>query len=336
LITNNTFRLIPEIRINEVYRGIDYQGRHALILKFEEIEPKLDFQTALIRSTLAKDGEGSRLSLTLESEDEPAIEIFEIFVDDLTNALKRSQSEEELIEKLGKRFIYWTALFAKKRAMNQNAKWVQGVWGELYFLHTVLSEKIGKENAVKSWIGPQRGNQDFHTENRIFEVKTKSLNKPTVKISNENQLSQGMYLAVLHVNRSSEVSEEAQTLYELIQRIAQEIREEPLLRKFQQDLLELGLFPFENAKEYDSIAFICKRIDYFRTDAEFPFIDAANIPAAVPQYQYLLNLADVEKFKKEETWVFSVDGEVGKGKLPEEFHQEIPMENQNIENWDDF
>ena len=53
--------------------------------------------------------------------------------------------------------------------------------GELWFLDNVLIDKLGSDMAIRSWIGPEKGNQDFITSDKIFEIKTKLQQANSIK-----------------------------------------------------------------------------------------------------------------------------------------------------------
>ncbi len=183
-------------------------------------------------------------------------------------------------------------------------KWIRGFIGELWFLNTVLVPNIGISNAVKSWTGPEKANQDFVTTEKIFEIKTRTQQSDSIRISNENQLSENMYLVVVEVSKSSEISNSSINLTNLIVSIKEKITSPDIHVLFNGKLLELGIFPLEEAKVYDKFSYTVNSLSYFEIGSGFPFIDHSNVPHAVINYSYDLSLSSIVDLitNEEEIW----------------------------------
>lgn len=300
----NQFKLISKVRAVQVFKGIDLDGNSSLVIIFNS-KPELELKTAKMRSKIVVKKEEFRLFVSLQDDDEVLSDIFDVFVMDIVDHLEKAKNEAEVIEIVGQRFNYWSELFKKIQKNRLDEKWIQGIWGELYFLDRFLIPKVGIEEAVKSWVGPEKINQDFITNDKIFEIKTCLQNANTVKISNNNQLSRMMYLTVLTVSKSSEMDKESLNLYDLIEEISKQLTNATLLQIFQEKLLNLELFPVENAKIYGAFAYKFENIEYHYVSEEFPFIDDQQVPSAVLKYSYELILSEIEKFVLQEDGVWS-------------------------------
>lgn len=300
----NQFKLISKIKAVQVFRGIDIEGNTSLVIIFNH-KPDLELKTAKMRSKIVEKKEEFRLFISLQDDEEVLSDIFDIFVTDIVDHLEKVKDESEVVEIVGQRFNYWSDLFKKIQKNRLDEKWIRGFWGELYFLDNVLIPKVGAEEAVKSWVGPEKTNQDFITNDKIFEIKTCLQNANTVKISNNNQLSRKMYLTVLTVAKSSEIDKESLNLYDLIEEISNKLTNATLLQIFQEKLLELELFPVENVKLYDVFAYKFENIEYHYVSDEFPFIDNQQVPNAVLKYSYELILSEIKQFATQEDVVWS-------------------------------
>lgn len=299
----NQFKLIPKVKAVQVFKGIDIEGNTSLVIIFNH-KPELELKTAKMRSKIVEKKEEFRLFVSLQDDEEVLSDIFGIFVTDIVDHLEKAKDEAEVVEIVGKRFNYWSELFKKVQKNRLDEKWIRGFWGELYFLDKILITKLGAEEAVKSWVGPEKTNQDFITNDKIFEIKTCLQNANTVKISNNNQLSRKMYLTVLAVAKSSEMDKDSLNLYDLIEEISKKLTNATLLQIFQEKLLKLELFPIESAKIYDAFAYKFEDIEYHYVSDEFPFIDNQQVPSAILKYSYELILSEIEKFvvQEEDAW----------------------------------
>lgn len=300
----NQFKLISTVRAVQVFKGIDLDGNSSLVIIFN-YKPELELKTVKMRSKIVEKKEEFRLFVSLQDDDEVLTDIFDIFVTDIVNHLEKANNEAEVVEIVGQRFNYWSELFKKIQKNRLDEKWIRGIWGELYFLDKFLIPKVGIEESVKSWVGPEKTNQDFITNDKIFEIKTCLQNANTVKISNNNQLSRKMYLTVLTVAKSSEMDKESLNLYDLIEKISKQLTNATLLQIFQEKLLHLELFPIGNAKIYDAFAYKFENIEHHYVSDEFPFIDDQQVPSAVLKYSYELILSEIEKFVLQEDEVWS-------------------------------
>lgn len=298
----DSFKIIPEIEVIKVFRGTDSNGAQSLVFIFKE-KPKFEIKTIKIASRILERENEFRIFISLFDEDEVTQEIFDVFVKDIIEHVKSATAEKEVLEIMSKRFQYWTELFKKTR-MTLNEQWIRGFWGELYFLDKILSVKLGVDDAIKSWIGPEKANQDFILDKEIFEIKTKTQSSQTVKISNDNQLSREMYLTILTVTKSSELHENSLNLLQLIKNILDKIINHDNLLLFQQKLFEIGLFPYDNAEIYNVFSYEFSEVNYFKITDDFPFINHGNVPKAIPSYKYELTISEISEFELEGSQVW--------------------------------
>lgn len=244
-----------------------------------------------------------RLYISLVDDDPTTQEIFEIFSKDIVTSVEKADTEEEVLSIIAKRFKYWADLFKRPRGI-YDEKWIQGFCGELWFLDNVLIDRIGSGEAIKSWTGPEKANQDFITSNKVFEIKTRMQQTNSIKISSDNQLSKNMYLAIIETSKSSEVAKESFNLYKLISSINTKIVNPKIHGEFNRKLLELGLFPLNNARVYDKNAYEFVSLMYYKINNDFPFIDHMSVPSAINKYSYELSIPSIDKFviSEEKVW----------------------------------
>lgn len=291
----NVFNIVNRIKAVKTFKGIDNQGFKSIVFILKE-KPRFELKTTKIASRILTFPNEYRLFISLLDDNETSSEIFDVLVEDLLSSIENAINEQEVLEILASRFHYWSDLFKRKKE-KLDEKWIRGFIGELWFLDNVLIEKITVDLAVKSWIGPEKANQDFITENKIFEVKTKTKQANYVKISNDNQLESDMYLVVIETNKSSEVSNESVNLSKLIKNIQKKINNPATKLIFNEKLLELGIFPIEEAKLYDKFSYNIQSISYFSISEDFPIIHHSAIPKSIVKYSYDLLLSGIDNLK---------------------------------------
>lgn len=299
---SDSFNLISYIKAVKTFKGIDNQGFESIVFIFRE-QPKFELKTTKIASRILSLPNEYRLFISLIDTDPTSEEIFNSLTEDLLYSIENAIDEIEVLEILSKRFQYWTELF-KRQQERLDEKWVRGFIGELWFLDSELSKNVGVDLAVKSWVGPEKANQDFIIDNKYFEIKTKSQQTNIVKISNDNQLTIGMYLVVVELRRSSEVSNSAVNLSKLIDKITMKINNPNTHIIFNEKLNELGLYPMDLAKLYDNFSYDIQSVSYFLVSNEFPLINHSDVPSAIIKYSYDLSLLAIKDFKisEEEIW----------------------------------
>ncbi|HAO6063833.1 TPA: PD-(D/E)XK motif protein [Listeria monocytogenes] len=298
----DSFVLIPQIKATRVYMGIDNRGMESIAIDFT-CTPDFELITNKISSRIVSISDTQRLFISLVDDDSTTKEIFETFSKDIISSIEVASTEMEVLSIIANRFKYWTELFKRPKG-TYDEKWIQGFCGELWFLDNVLIDKVGSDEAIRSWTGPEKANQDFITSDKIFEIKTRLQQANSIRISNENQLSRDMYLAVMEFSKSSEVASDSFNLYKLISSIYTKTKNPKIHGEFNRKLLELGLFPIANAKMYDKYSYEFISLVYYRIDSEFPFIDHEDVPSAIIQYSYELSLDNIAESKssEEEIW----------------------------------
>lgn len=297
------FNIVNRVKAVKTFKGIDSQGAKSIVFIFEK-KPKFELKTTKIASRIFERSNQYRLFISLIDDNETSAEIFNVLTEDLLSCVEKAISEQEVLEILASRFQYWSDLFRRNREQ-MDERWVQGIVGELWFLDSELAPKIGINNAVKSWTGPEKSNQDFITEEKIFEIKTRTQQATSIRISNENQLSENMYLVVIEVSKSSEVSNSSMNLTKLISSIKEKITSPETHLLFNEKLLELGVFPISEAKVYDKFSYNFKSKSYFEIGSEFPIIDHSNVPQAIIKYSYELSLNSIISLKTSEEKIWS-------------------------------
>lgn len=300
---SDEFRIIPNIKVINTFKGHDNRGLESIVFIFKEM-PHFELKTSKISSRIVNKSNQYRLFISLMDDDEISKEIFGVLTDDLLQSIEKAKNEKEALEILSKRFHYWSSLF-KQNNERKDENWIRGFLGELWFLNFVALENLSNDEAIKSWTGPTKANQDFITKNKVFEVKTLLQQSNTVKISNDNQLSQEMFLVIITLIKSSEVSRKSFNLEKLINLIYDKITSPEIYTLFNTKLLEIGLFPISEAKLYNNYSFDIEKSIYYKINEDFPIIDHSEVPEAISKYTYELLIAKIDQFmvSEEDVWM---------------------------------
>ena len=138
-------------------------------------------------------------------------------------------------------------------------------------------------------------NKDFVFENEWYEVKTKSINKDYVHISNNMQLesSEPGLLIVVSCQKTSELSNSAYSLMRLHRSIIEEICSDELLEIYLEKLAHLHFIPDEF---YEEPLFDIAKPKYYCVDSQFPKVKKEKDDKAIFNIKYDLYLPMLEKY----------------------------------------
>ena len=166
-----------------------------------------------------------------------------------------------------------------------------GMIGELLVLRELLSRD---RTALGLWEAPEDGLHDFHREGHALEVKASLGPSSQVRISTLDQLDIiGLRrLDLLHVRLIE--SPDGTTLGSIVSDIMAQL-EEPSRRTFENALLRRGLMP-DDTTARSSPRVEIRAIDAYHVGAAFPRLGRTNVPQAVSEAQYALDLRALASF----------------------------------------
>jgi len=199
----------------------------------------------------------------------------------------------------------WASFLEKSKNSKLPKEVVRGLYGELVILKEYLSETdTDKVNDIlKSWTGPYDTSTDFMFDNLNVEVKTKSSNSSTVKISSEFQLDheQGKELNLSVVSVDSD-NKSTDTLDKEFNKIRDQILElNGDLSIITEALSQKNLFP-SALKEYDDFKFTPVSVEVYDCDIEihgksFPRLKNSELSEELKKIRYEINLSGLDDFK---------------------------------------
>ena len=139
--------------------------------------------------------------------DSDLTDVFVLFIEDLIDSLTNAANELDALNKISVRISYWKRLFAKASGSLLTFEAQRGLFGELFFIQTLLETGSNQKSTISAWKGASGANQDFAFDKSAVEVKTTKGNLPTIQISNEYQLDyrewQNLYMLLVSVTETS-------------------------------------------------------------------------------------------------------------------------------------
>lgn len=145
------------------------------------------FSVELERTENAAGQRVSRISVSLVSS--AFLDLFKVLAADVVEHCLACSSEAKAMVSLSLRLEHWRKFSEKTGAEGLAPHEQTGLFGELFFLKSLLDQKISQDVAIGAWRGPYKDNQDFCFGSIAVEVKTVTSNiMHIVKITNARQL----------------------------------------------------------------------------------------------------------------------------------------------------
>lgn len=199
-----------------------------------------------------------------------------------------------------KRFSMWQILLARGLESRMSDSAVRGLLGELTILKKICIPKYGKNHAVTGWVGPLQADRDFEYEDGWLEVKATSLSKDTVSISSFDQLDVDRpgSLIICRLEKTSVHDPHSITLNALILSMEEALSdEECALQNF---YTKLALNGYDRNDERADEAFIVHNIEVYSADDNFPRIRRSQLPTAIGNGEYTLNISALQTWRAEQ------------------------------------
>nr|WP_321291735.1 PD-(D/E)XK motif protein [uncultured Trichococcus sp.] len=294
---DNKYKRDARADILDIYFGKDSEERSSLLIILKK-KPYILIKSKFLSTEIGL-REDNNWAFQVSLTDEKYIGVFKILVSDLINTTENIVHQEIAEKKIINRYNEWQKLFDDRADNALTFIQIQGLIGELYFLKYELFKVYGVNEAIRGWIGPNGANKDFIFEDEWYEVKTKSINKDYVHISNHMQLESNEpgLLVVISCQKTSEFSNSAYSLMKLHQEIIEEICNDELLEIYLEKLAHLQFIPDES---YEEPLFDIAKPKYYCVDSKFPKVQKEEDDKAIFNIRYDLYLPILEKYTVED------------------------------------
>ncbi len=291
----NNFQRVDENHILDLYIGFDSTRRLTLLL-ITDIEPRNINSSQFIGVEIGMRHDSKwALSLTLLQENYE--EMFYSFCEDMIESSRKVLSNDEGVLFFCDRYRKWQKMLLKNNGDLLTIPEIKGLIGELIFLRNKLFVEIGYEKGLNSWIGPERADQDFVTEETWWEIKATSLGSEKVLISSIEQLDVDIdgNLVVVYLDKTSQEDKSGITLNSIISEIFLQIPTDNLKDRFKEILL---LHKYYASREYDEKPFRYSCFVEYTVNRDFPCMRRTQVPIAVLSAKYELSINEIIRFKK--------------------------------------
>lgn len=291
-LKNHTYqRIAPHYKV-DIFLGYNDDGKMSMILtengKEEFVKSSKLIDVRLMRR------EDHKLALSFDLLDLAYASMFEVFCKDIILVCEYAKKGMAISTALV-RWKYWKEMFGKKRSLILEKQEIKGLMGELYELKNYFIPKYGYKDAIKSWMGPLLGHKDFEIDNIWYEIKTINDGAVQINISSIEQLESDLdgNLVVVRVDESSENSENAINLNQLVLQIMNVIEDPEILEEFRTKLENIG---YSVDSGYDDFNFLFKGRDVYIVNDKFPRLRRGEINSAIGNAKYTIMIAGISDF----------------------------------------
>lgn len=282
-----------------VYYGISSDGCLRLSFLSTTPAPKLE-STKQLSIFQGRESEGIYWTC-FDLKESKAKKVFFSFCTNLLDSLTSVNDESKALKLLKSRYAMWKSMFKKEFANKISREVTQGLFGELYFLKTVLSKELSFANCIRAWSGPDKTSKDFSIEGTWYEIKTIGANSVGIKISSVGQLSSNVpgHLIVIKAEKMSpEFRKEDSSIEVIFNYILEHIDDEEAEALFIGKIASYGIDI--SGDESMACKFDVKSMESFNVTKDFPKIDESyvrNLGVFDVSYSLLLNA--IKDFKEE-------------------------------------
>lgn len=280
----------------KVYYGISNEGNPRLSFLTTVVPPKMD-STKLLKVMQGKETEHIYWT-NFDLLESTAKQVFYSFCSDLVNAVDGITDEKKALVYLKNRFHIWKSLF-KKSSAAISAEQLKGLFGELFFLDTILVEKYGINDAIRSWSGTDGTAKDFSKDLDWFEIKSVSVSSVSVKISSVSQLSsEGPgHLVIIKLESMSQMFANGKSsIGEVFQNILKKIDMDETREQF---LSKIQTYGISLTDDCCSEKFNVVSMQSYLVDNEFPRLLEGDIKyQEICKVSYELIINSLERFKE--------------------------------------
>lgn len=243
-------------------------------------------------------GGGSRIAIRLSDNEQR--EIFHRFCEDVVDATRPAESDEEAIGRFLARTWRWHRLLRSGRRGRLNDDEQKGLIGELRLLEERLLGELAIDDAVQAWVGPTGAPKDFQVGQVCIESKALSPQKAEVAISSMEQLdargASTLFLYVTEVASGMADSPDSVTVSDVADRIRSDIesRSVPAALAFEERLNAVG---FDWNDDYSDNLWVIGKERLFEIKQGFPCITRSMVPQGIDDVRYFVALSACEQFR---------------------------------------
>ena len=299
-------RRVDLITKHNVYWVTDIKGRFGIFIQsessFESENSTISLNGIDVIKRNSKAFTGELILLLNENENS---QIFSKLCEDLISTIELHNDNDAMVSAVEVRLQRWQELLKKSNNYGMPIEVQMGLLTELSFLKDILLPKIGEEQAINSWVGPDFDKQDFLLDNAVVEIKSYRTSKgPQVSISSAQQLyceKQPLYL----VSYGLTPSDNGKSISDIILEVEEILsnKSKLLLDLFNLKLIDFGYIPDLENEPYTK--FLLDSIRVFHITSEFPRITPLVLPNEIVKLKYVIDLSLCINFESSVNSIFN-------------------------------
>ncbi|TCC88783.1 PD-(D/E)XK motif protein [Pedobacter frigiditerrae] len=294
----HSIRISPD-SIPDLYIGFDRDGLRNLILSIPK--PHSFRFKGVAKQNLSIDFFEESNHIVIKLVSSVYSDLFNDLILSLYKRICYMSNAEDYGNELIKAFYRWSGFFTDYTTNGLTDDVIKGLFGELTLLKELVkqSDSFSIDEVLESWKGPFDARNDFESDTKCTEVKTKEETKTEVRISSEFQLTltpdKSLSLCIVSVSVNHE---EGLTISELIDSVKELISERNgEMGILINALLQKGLFG-GSLPLYDHLKFKPLEMSFYDCSADnFPKITSQNITLGIFEVSYNLRISQLEEFK---------------------------------------
>jgi hypothetical protein len=296
-MSESTKRRVDLLTSHNVYWISDTEGNYGLYIqsetKFESVQLSINLKNIEVIKRNSLSDKGELILFLYRKED---AQIFHRICEDLIATIDQCALDSEMINSVEIRLNRWQDLLRSASSQNMSIELQMGLFSEMMFLKEQLIKRVGIEQAVISWVGPEFDKQDFLLENAVIEIKSYRTSRgQLVNISSVQQLyseKHPLYLVSYGLTRTNE---NGLSVDDLVKEIFGIIGASSKISElFSLKLIDYGFIPELQTESYSS--FIVDSCKFFSVQEDFPRVPLS-IPSEIIKLNYTLDLSKCEKFE---------------------------------------
>lgn len=304
-MAESTRRRVEIISNHDVYWITDIQGCYGIFIASKDAFKSTKSAISLNGiSVIKRNSELGHGELILLLSEKVNAEIFNKLCEDLISTINQHQENDAMVSAIEIRLQRWQELLKRSGDFGMSIEMQTGLFSELSFIKDILIPKIGEEQAINAWVGPDFDKQDFLLDHAVVEIKSYRTSKgQLVSISSAEQLyceKQPLYLVSYGLTQSDN-GNSVSSLSESIKQILS-IKSKLLFDVFNLKLTDYGYIPELENEPYKG--FLVDNTKFFRVNATFPKLTPPIIPSQIPRVKYSIDLSACEEFEIEASAIF--------------------------------
>lgn len=250
--------------------------------------------------------DSTNVLLCLKLVDFQLEDIFNTLCLDIIGSIIEESVIHVIQQKFKSRLLKWQNLFDRYNGDGLTFEEQRGLYGELYFLREWLERCDNFERVVTAWLGPEKGLQDFQSEDWAVEVKTTyGNNHQMIHINSERQLDSSNinYLYLYHLSLDVKQSS-GETLNQIVQYIRKVLTTDQMdYTFFNLKLLKAGYFD-KHARFYQEKGYFIRDDIFYSVMDQFPRIQESDLMNGVGDVKYSIIVSTLDKYSVSHNRVF--------------------------------